>query len=493
MNNIKLIPYNETYVQISVEDSTARDLNTFFTIKIPNPQFRKKGWNGTIKLFNLKTRLIYKGLIPYIADYANEHNYDFDSNGLDTKNEISIFETREFAKSLQLVSDYKPIEPHTHQINAVTQALRCKRLLIVSPTASGKSLILYMIVRSILKYTKKKILIIVPTTNLVSQLYGDFRDYSTLNKWNVMMNCNQIYGFDGVDKSSNKPVYISTWQSLYTQPKEYFEQFGCVLGDEAHLYASKSLQHILGSCINAKYRIGTTGTLNDTKTHILTLQGLFGSIYKPTTTEELIREKKLSQFQIKCIILKHPPCEPMKYHDELQYLIENQNRNKFIRNLAMSLENNTLILYQYVEKHGLILKDMLEKVNNEKKKKIYFISGKVDNDIRESIRRIVEKETNAIIVASYGTFSFGSNIKNLHNIIFASPSKGRVRVLQSIGRELRLHESKKISYLFDISDNLVYNAKQQNFTYDHFLARLKIYHEEKFPYKIYKVALKENI
>jgi superfamily II DNA or RNA helicase len=278
-------------------------------------------------------------------------------------------------------------------------------------------------------------------------------------------------------------------------PASYFEQFDYVIGDEAHLFKAQSLTSILTSCINAQYRVGLTGTLDGTKTHKLVLEGLFGSTKRVITTKELIDKNELSKFEIKCLILKHPDeiCLEMKdkdYQAEIQYLIANEQRNKFIKNLAVSLGNNTLILYQMVAKHGQILYDMIKNTEKIGDRKVFFISGKTETEDRESIRKIMETENDAIVVASFGTFSTGINIRNLHNIIFASPSKSRIRNLQSIGRGLRQSEGKEVATLYDIADDLRYK-KHMNFTLKHFVERVKIYTDEKFPFKTYKIGLKK--
>ena len=279
-------------------------------------------------------------------------------------------------------------------------------------------------------------------------------------------------------------------------PKEYFEQFDYVIGDEAHLFKAQSLTTILTSCINAKYRIGLTGTLDGTKTHKLVLEGLFGPVKKVITTRELIDKDQVSNFEIKCLVLKHSDeiCLRMKdstYPEEIQYLIANEARNKFIKNLAVSLGKNTLVLYQMVDKHGKILYDMIKNTEKIGERKVFFVHGGTDTVDREEIRRIMEIENDAIVVASFGTFSTGINIRNLHNIIFASPSKSRVRNLQSIGRGLRQSEGKEIATLYDIADDMRYK-KHINFTLRHFVERTRIYNEEQFPFKMYKIGLKNE-
>jgi superfamily II DNA or RNA helicase len=267
-----------------------------------------------------------------------------------------------------------------------------------------------------------------------------------------------------------------------------------VFGDEAHLFKSKSLTEIMSKLTDCKYRIGLTGTLDGAQTHKLVLEGLFGAVNKVTSTKKLMDKKQLSQLTVRCLILKHTPenCQMVakgKYQDEIDYLVSSRSRQNFIRNLALKLEGNTLVLFQLVEKHGKNLHQII-KDKAADGRKVFYIFGGVEADERETIRGIVEKEKDAIIVASYGTFSTGVNIKNLHNIIFASPSKSRVRNLQSIGRGLRLGENKVDATLYDIADDMTWKSKE-NFTLKHFQERINIYTEEEFDYEMHSIDLKD--
>jgi superfamily II DNA or RNA helicase len=276
-------------------------------------------------------------------------------------------------------------------------------------------------------------------------------------------------------------------------PKEFFKQFDVVIGDEAHLFKAKSLTSILSNLDSCRYRFGFTGTLDGTQTHKLVLEGLFGPVRKVTTTAELIDQKHLADFKIKIIVLSYPEeirkmiARSADYQAEMDYIVRLEARNKFIRNLALSLDGNTLLLFQFVEKHG---KELFSKIKDEATgRNVYYVSGSVEGEEREEIRKIVETEQNAIIVASYGTFSTGVNIRNLHNVIFSSPSKSKIRNLQSIGRGLRKSDTKDSATLYDIADDMSWKEKK-NFTLLHFMERVKIYNEEKFEYKIFKVNLK---
>jgi superfamily II DNA or RNA helicase len=495
MSDITIIKKDEVYAKVTCEKHITKELSEYFTFFVPGyqfvPAYRNRIWDGKIRMFNLQTNQIYLGLLPYIESFCNERSYTFDYGDPrpDVEDDYSVYHAKKFVDSLSIHSRGEPIEIREHQLDAYIHAMQKRRALLVSPTASGKSLIIYLIFRQLHQYQNLKGLIIVPTTSLVEQLYSDFGDYND----GEMTNVHRIY--QGKEKDTDKPLTISTWQSLYKLPKEYFHQFDYIIGDEAHLFKAQSLTTILTSCVNAKYRIGLTGTLDGTKTHKLVLEGLFGTVKKVISTKELIDKQQLSNFEIKCLVLKHTDEECLKakdytYPEEIQYLISHEVRNKFIKNLTVSLGKNTLVLYQMVDKHGKILYDMIRETEKIGNRKVFFVHGGTDTTDREEIRRIMEIEQDAIVVASFGTFSTGINIRNLHNIIFAMPTKSSIRTLQSIGRGLRQNDGKEIATLYDISDDLRFK-KHMNYTLKHFLERTKIYNEEKFPFKIYKIGLKK--
>jgi superfamily II DNA or RNA helicase len=479
MEVVQLKRINEAYNRVICDPGIAYEIRDHFTFDVPGakfmPAFRNKVWDGKIRLFNHMSCQLYAGLNIYLEKFCRDRGYQLEYLDDFSAESFSVKEAKEEADSYKLT-----LEPRDYQLEAFAHAVRNRRAILLSPTGSGKSLIVYLLVR----YYARRTLIIVPTTSLVHQLSSDFSDYGFKSDKYV----HQI--FSGQDKAVDKPVTITTWQSVYKLPKQWFEQFDVVIGDEVHLFTAKSLQSIMQKLENCRYRFGTTGTLDGAKTNRMVLEGLFGPIKKVTTTAELIDSKHLSAFKIKVLLLQYPDStrqliKAADYQQEIDWIVRCEARNKFIVNLADSLKGNTLVLFQFVEKHGKVLHDLLTKQSS---KKVFFVSGSVDGEEREEIRRIVEKEQDAIIVASYGTFSTGVNIRNLHNIVFSSPSKSRVRNLQSIGRGLRTSDSKEICILFDVADDMSIK-KHQNTTLRHLAERIKIYNDENFSYKIYPVKL----
>jgi len=480
---------NEVYIKIEADADIRRELSEYFTFEVPGfkfmPQFRNRVWDGKIRLFSYANGKIYAGLYQYIKQWCEDNKVQI-VDGTKIKDiKVNDDDVSRFIKALKIPN----IEVRDYQREAFVHSIQKSRCLLLSPTASGKSLIIYlMLIYNLLrlKDTKQdKILIIVPTTSLVEQLFKDFTDYG----YNSERNVHRIYS--GHEKETNKRVIISTWQSIYNLPKTWFQQFGMIIGDEAHLFKAVSLSKIMTKLEQCKYRVGLTGTLDGTKTHKLVLEGLFGVVNKVVSTSELQEKKQLADLKIICLILQHDKVardflKDKSYQDEMTYLVSNTKRNKYIRNLCLSLQGNTLCLFQYVEKHGEILKQLIEE--KAKDKQVFFVHGGVEADEREKIREITEKSDNAIIIASYGTFSTGINIRNLHNIIFASPSKSRIRNLQSIGRGLRLKDNNSAATLYDIADDLTHNDKE-NYTLAHFRERINIYSEEEFNYEIHNVEL----
>jgi superfamily II DNA or RNA helicase len=500
MDVIKIKNRNHSVLDIQCDWGIAQELSEFFSFFVPGykymPAYKNKVWDGKIRLFNIQTMDLPVGLYTYLQDFAKVRDYivevedDKRYGSPSQKVQINPKNIMKFIEDEELTSRGQPISCRDYQFNAVCHALENKRAILLSPTGSGKSLIIYLLVKYwhgiINPNGRKKLLIVVPTTSLVEQMYEDFRDYGMM----VENGVHKIYS--GKDKQFNQGTVISTWQSIYKMPTKWFEQFGCVIGDECHGFKAKSLTTIMNKCTEANYRFGTSGTLDNTQTHELVLQGLFGKIFNVTTTKKLQEMNTLSALEINVLLLIYSKdirknWGKKDYHTELDYIVKYEPRNKFITNLALDLKGNSLILFQFVDKHGKPLHQMIKDKAGDGRK-IFYVSGDTDTNDREQIRKIVENEENAVIVASLGTFSTGINIRNLHNIIFASPSKSQIRVLQSIGRGLRKSDDGRITTLYDVADDLHWK-KNMNYTLNHSAERIKIYNREQFKYTIHKVDI----
>lgn len=503
MKDITITKKNEAFVYIDAEPSILMELSEHFCFYVPGykfmPKFKNKLWDGKIRLFNSFNQTLPRGLIYQVPEFAKARGYTV---GVQNNPHYGYVGEREaygdlikFVDSLKLTSGDKDIYPHDYQLDAIGKALEDYGRLLLSPTASGKSLIIYIIAQYILHNYNNKVLIVVPTTSLVEQMTKDFLDYSqkirdTFDEESV----HKIYS--GKEKYRiESPIVITTWQSVYKMNPQWFQMFDCVIGDEAHTFKAVSLNKIMEKLTEAKFRIGTTGTLDGENANQLTLEGHFGQVYKVITTKELMNRGVISQLHINSLILNHNQedrklVKKLDYPQEMEFITQHEKRNKFITNLATDLDGNTIVLYRLVKKHGEPLFKMIQnKVDEEGlNRKVYFVAGGTAVDQRERIRELTEKNRGCIIVASVGTFATGINIKNLHNIIFTAPYKSIVKVLQSIGRVLRLSDDSVNANLFDIIDDLSVPSRK-NSALKHGQHRIEVYQKENFDYKIFKINM----
>ena len=491
MTDVVVERLNDVYVQIHCDNGIAMEMNDYFAFFAKDykfmPKYRNNMWDGKIRLFNLLEQRIYAGLVYEVVRFCMDREYSIHLDerlGMDSSENVP----EAFWESLQL-----PFEPHDYQVKGVELLASKKRRLLLSPTSSGKSLIVYAGARYLLENQKaSKILVLVPRTSLVEQIYKDFDDYAVNSEWCSEDHVHRIYDYKGMTRDTEKPIVVTTWQSVYKLNKRFFSQFDAVIVDEAHEASADSIKSIMTKLQRCPYRFGLTGTINDTETHKLVLTGLFGKVYRTSTTRELMDRGIVSDLLIKGLILKYPDIErrqmsKLKYQDEIKVLTQDERRNKFITKLAGSQDGNVLVLFHLVEKHGIPLYEQIKRENPDKK--VFLVHGDIDTDTREKIREISEKYDNVIIVASYGTFSTGINIKRLKYLIFAHPFKAKIKNLQSIGRVLRKFAGYDTVTLFDIADDYKWKAKT-NTTMKHFKERLRIYDSEEFQYKLIALDIK---
>lgn len=486
---------DSVYMRIVCDSGIKQELSEFFAFKPEgyqfSPKYKARVWDGTIRLFQPMKPVLYVGLYPHLKKFCEQRDYI-----LESPREIGEEEIVEqgYVEDLaeRINCKYKL---RNYQIEYIENALRNRRSLSLSPTSSGKSLIIYLLQQHYYDALGLRTLIIVPTISLVHQMAGDFADYGCED---------EVYCIKGgVDKNTKANIVISTWQSLVKQPKDWFQQFGVVMGDEAHTFQAKSLTTIMHKLNKCEFRHGFTGTLksSESKTHRLVLEGCFGEVKRIVSTKKLMDEGTVADFEVKAIVLNHSNEAKQnfkkamgqvkesvrKWPAEREFIVNHEKRNNFIKNLLWSLKDqNNLVLFDLVEKHGKILEPMLRKDGRE----LHFIYGATKGDERERIRHLVENDPvkQHDILASYGVFSTGVNIKRLDNVIFASSGKSEIKVLQSIGRSLRKAEDSRKAVLYDIADDLSIGS-YENYTLKHFKQRIEIYSQEEFPFKIYNIDI----
>ena len=489
MADIVVSKVDEMWMHIKCDRGIAYELNDHFSYFAEGykfmPRFKDGVWDGKIRLFNTASCQLYYGLLPDVKKFAEKYNYELDVlpsvRPVDIKSSIKEFIRED---NLDTICRYNPYD---YQMLAVIGALVENKTLILSPTGSGKSLIIYLMTRFLVDVLDHRVLVVVPTTTLVEQLTKDFSDYDPTHSFGD--ECHKIYS--GKDKQSNKMVTVTTWQSVFKLHKEWFEEYDAVIVDEAHQADATSIKGILHKMPHAVYRSGLTGTLSGAKSHEWFMRGIFGKLIKTTTTKQLMDEGKLANLKVDMVTLKYSNDErklvsKMKY--EIAFLVDHEKRNKLIVNLSIKQTGNTMVLFNFVEGHGEVLFKLAEEKAKAAGKELYIIHGGTSVEERERIRALVEVQDNILIYASFGVFSTGINMKNLHVVIFAHPYKSKIRNLQSIGRGLRLSNSKEYAVLIDFCDDLVYN-KRNNSVYTHAIERLKIYDAEQFEYRIREVDL----
>lgn len=456
------------------------DLHEHFTIHAKNARFaKKKGWGGEIRLFRLDTRTLHTGHLQELREWASTNGYTLDTDFEPDPNQIT-------PEAIRAEFDYLLFEPHDFQLSATAHCVNERRALIVSPTRSGKTLIAYMLAKLLPTPT----LIIVPTTSLVLQMHGDFKNYGG-ERGDLQMIKGDKKTKGPVSKDVVKDIVVSTQASIRDLPPEWFNQFGCIIADEVHEYDAKTLRGIIEKATDVPYVFGMTGSLKDSKTSVKTLTGLFGPEYKTATTKELMDRGIVSNLVIKNLILKYneedrKAAHGLSYHDEMKFIIGHEKRNRILVELAKSLQGNALMMFFYVDDHGKVLYDLCVDLVSDKK--VHYVDGSVDGEDRESIRAAFEIDDLNLGITSYKTFSTGITISNLVHIILCSPSKSRVRVLQTIGRALGLHENKIKAVVWDCIDDLEYQG-EKNYTLEHCEERLVIYNQEDFDYELYPVQV----
>lgn len=452
-----------------------------------HPRFKAKVWDGTISCVDAYGNF-GSGLLTDIQQALKQLGVEYTFEGFGENHASTLRDdVVQLCKSFNILREGTPIEVYDYQVDAIVDGINNQKVLFHSPTSSGKSLIIYTIIRHLLETTNVKILLVVPTVALVTQMESDFKEYSQNNDFSVDENLHKITA--GQDKNTSKRIVVSTYQSISKENSEYFSQYGALMLDEAHKASSKSIQSIANNCHNTAWRLGFTGSLKETKCNEMVIRAITGYIHKTTTTRELIDSGRAAAVTIKCIVLRHDPqlvqglvqtsgkTKKFEYGSEIDYIITNRSRNNLICGMANALNGCTLILTRFKEKQSDYIFERLSKIS---KKPVYLVTGDNTSEEKEAVRKIANNE-DCIIVSNYQTLSTGQSIPNLQNLIFAHPMKSGNTIIQSIGRLLRLKDGKHMTVLYDIADDMsVKIGKKQviNFGMDHFGKRVTLYAEE---------------
>lgn len=488
MNQVKIQKLNETWFHIEAPPHILKGLSDHFSFEVENLHHirrqnpRLKFWDGKIRLFRQKEKLLPYGLLKEALQWIREQECEIDYEAPAASVPVVKFDKALYTELVEKAG----LTFASDQEKAIQQCLKQQKLLLLSPTASGKSFIIYCVQQHIQRPT----LIIVPTVQLVDQMEKDFLSYGFNNDANCIHKL--CYGEPRGFHVRDSDIVVGTWQTLRKLPKEFFEQFEVLFGDEVHELEAGEPASVIQHCVNAYYKIGTSGTLRNTKMNMLALQGLFGPVFRAVTTKELMEKGRVAGLKINILVLKYPDKtrelfwkQNPKYEDELQFLFGSLARNTFLTNLVHSLKKNTLVLFQRKEAHG---KPLFDLIKEDSGRQYSYVDGDVARAKREEVRGIFEQRDDCTAVASFGTFRRGINIKNLHNLVFASPIKTEITTLQSIGRGLRLNSNKTRAILWDIVDDLSFKGKN-NAALGHFYSRMQAYIAEGFEYEIHPVYL----
>lgn len=507
-----LSPLNQVYCRIECDEGIAADIEDHFSFFVQGawhmPKFKAGIWDGKIRIFKAGTSQFPIGLIPDLCSWAARSDVEIRAPELVAAFSDPVYDQEildEFLDGLDIRDENdNKLELHEHQRQAVHRFARTRRSLLLSPTSSGKSLITYCFLRWLLWRSEEleepgtKILVVVPTTILVSQLLSDFGNYSSRDEgFSAATLCHGICS--GKEKVvAGTKITISTWQSIFNLNKAWFANYRALIVDEAHLAEGKSISKIGESCTGSPYRIGMTGTLSGAKANEMVIKSMFGPVSQYVTTTELMDKGIVAQLTIKNLILKWSPEVikafwdlPVTYDFEKKFLEGHPDRLAMIGLLANGIEGNALLMFTRKE-HGRQLGEACAAIG---KKRVFVLSGDNSPEDRDAVKAMMETSSDMIVCASYGIFSTGVSIRNIHHVVLASGAKGRVRNLQTIGRGLRKSGTKSSVILWDLVDDLCKRSKdgrvilKKNYSMDHFLTRVGYYDEEGFNYTNTNVAI----
>ena len=483
--DITIQKQNNSYVQLHCNEELNHKIYCLFSAFQPgykfSPRFKHKIWDGKIHCYSPITQLLPIGLVDNLLNWCKKNNYTYRLFGLDDfKDTVDYGDMKEYVNS-----QITKFDARDYQLDAIYKALTNKRGVLLSCTGSGKSLMIYGILKYLIaKKNKRHLLLIVPNVSLVEQMYTDFIDYG----WeNIENDVEKLYS--GMDPTFRTPVLISTWQSLENQDKGFFAEYQGVIVDECHGTKANVVSRILKQCIGADYKIGTTGTLPTEMADQLMINGVLGNVVYELKSKKLIDLGFLTKIVVASIFVRYPEefirtNKDRTYQEEVKVVEEKPERNRTLNFVIDHSKptDNILILVNHKD-HLKSVKEYLNLVYPERK--VSIMMGEVKAKERESIRTSINTEDGTLILGTFAVCSTGINIPKLHSIIMFSNSKSRIKVLQSIGRGLRKHVSKNKVIIYDIIDDLRYKTRtgkvHENYCIQHYNERLIYYKEQEFP------------
>jgi len=441
------------------------DLYKHFEFYVKNynfiPAYQSGKWNGKKGFFRKSSRSLPYGLLTRLikftqSEYKNHINIELDE---DVKNTF----TGEKNPKPKWDLLYKP---HYYQEEVILTALKMSKGIFKMPTASGKSLMITYIIKHLLENNKtKKCLIIVPTISLVRQFKDDMIDYGI--EYNKIGMVNKDY------KEWDNKIVISTWQSLSNYENE-IKNFDCVIVDEVHGVRGDILHNILKKS-SAFWRFGFTGTMPDDILENIQVQSYIGPVLKSKKSNILAEQGYIAKCNVKIVNVQYSDDIEGTFSDVKNEVFAKEYRLNILKQIIKNVNGSILLLVDKVEKEGDILEEFLKAQPEFKNKEIFFISGKINDKERAYWQKKTHNNDNIILIATFGVFQMGINIKSLKYCVLCSSFKSSIRILQSIGRTLRKHISKDGtgSCIFDINDDVKYLDKHGN-------ERRKFYTNEEF-------------
>jgi len=466
-------------------------IREYFSYDNPKARFGKNPYIPK-RLYSISSKgYMDIGLIWNVKKLCKERNYDVDFNISDLVKNILINPINIPLKSVP----NKNFKLRDYQRNSISNAFKLGKGIGLIGTGGGKSLIIASMLESLWNNNNDfKTLLVVPNIGLVEQMYNDFEKYEcsfSKSKWTgknklnsksnvVIVNTGLLQRFDS-DKLADHCLFFADIEYLFY--------------DEVHLFGQDPEPKATTLLKEFDYKnvFGFTGSLNESTFASDIVYGYFGNPFYIKSSKELRDENYLTNVMIKMLYFNHnyevkdvyefvnnadkkQQDTTKNYNLEIEYITESKFRNDNIKEISQKLNGNTLLLVDRIIQ-GETLVELFKNITD---KTVYFIRGSMPVEERNKIILEMEQKDNIICIAMSKIFSTGISINNIQYIIFYYIGKSWYKIIQSIGRGLRLHESKNKLYIFDMCDNMIYSEK-------HSIERKRVYKKEQIEFGEYQI------